>query len=145
MNFPAHLVSGGIFSALICKFWGVTNGIVFFCFSFLPDIDHYIYYVVKFRKFGIFSAFKFFNLNKDTPKIALCLLHTIEFIVIFGMVVLTARIPILYAAFSGLILHYSLDIIQGVYYKRMNYRWWSAIDYLYSKTKRHSQLKENRP
>lgn len=144
MNLSVHVISGGIFAATLLKFVGIKNSISFFCFASFLDIDHYIYYIVKFYNLNIKKAFEYFNSHRHIERFCLCVFHTVEFFILLSLITYLSRSSFLYACFMGALLHYMVDIAQGLYYKRMHYRWWSVIGYCWSMNKnnkeRHNKL-----
>ena len=80
----------------------------------LIDIDHYLWYIYKVKDLDIFKCYKYYieshkikNFDKD--KGALMIFHTVEFLLL--IVFLAFYFEIALAFFTGLIVHYILDII----------------------------------
>lgn len=80
----------------------------------LIDIDHYFWYVFKFRKLNIIHCYKFFLERFDKIKIkeligSLLIFHTVEFLAI--MIIFSFFSEIIFFSLIGLISHYVLDLI----------------------------------
>jgi hypothetical protein len=129
MNLSVHVVGGGIFSTLWFGLTGFKDAVAFFCFASFLDIDHYLYFIIKFNNWNIRKAFKYFHSKKYTERFCLCIFHTVEFIVLFGLITYFSHSRFFYSCFMGLMLHFMIDVMQGLYYRRMHYRWWSLIEY----------------
>lgn len=129
MDLPVHVIGAGVVSVIFLRFFGIINLMGLFCFASFLDVDHYIYYILKFRNLHIGKAIKYFESHKHIERFCLCIFHTVEFFILFVLLTYFSRSFFLYACFIGILSHYILDIAQGLYYKRMHYRWWSAISY----------------
>jgi hypothetical protein len=107
MNLSVHVVGGGIFSTLWFGLTGFKDAVAFFCFASFMDIDHYLYFIIKFNNWNIKKAFKYFH----------------------SLITYFSHSRFFYSCFMGLMLHFMIDVMQGLYYRRMHYRWWSLIEY----------------
>jgi hypothetical protein len=130
MNLPAHIVGGGVLALVGSGVLGLKNSIGLFCFASFLDVDHYVYYVLKLRSLNLSRAVEYFDRNKHTERFCLCVLHTTEFFALFALAAWFSGSAFIYACFTGFLLHIILDIAQGLYYRRMHYRWWSVLNYL---------------
>jgi len=106
-----HIISSALLSILLYPFFGLNVLFVFFV-GFLIDIDHYIYYVFKFRNLDLKKSYKYFE---DYPKRrhfvdCLCIFHTIEFFILFALLSFYSKIVFL--IFVSIILHEVLDLIE---------------------------------
>jgi hypothetical protein len=129
MNLPIHIISGATGAAILYNWTGAKNSFGFFCFASFLDVDHYIYYILKFHNLNIRKAFEYFDFYKHTPRFCLCILHTVEFSIFVGLIAYLSHSLFIYACLLGILFHYIGDIIQGLYYRRMDYRWWSVVHY----------------
>lgn len=80
----------------------------------LIDIDHYLWYICKYKNFNLFKAYKFFIKNVETNEYTnvigiLLVFHTIEFLLI--MAFLSFYFKSVFAFTIGLFSHYILDLI----------------------------------
>ncbi len=130
MNLPVHVISAGAGVAIGYSRMDTWELAGFFCLAAFLDLDHYLYYVLRFRSFRLGRAIAYFERNKHTVRFCICVFHTVEFFVIFGLAAYLSRSGLLRACFAGVALHFALDIAQGLYYKRLHYRWWSLTNYL---------------
>lgn len=144
MNLSVHVISTGILTAIVSRFFGVKNSIGFFCFASFLDVDHYIYYIFKFHKLHVKKAIKYFDSHRHIRRFCLCIFHTVEFLILFSLISYFSRSFFLYACFLGSLLHCVIDIAQGLYYGRMQYRWWSAIGY-YRSVNKNNEDNYNKP
>ena len=72
------------------------------------DIDHYFWYVYKFRKFGIIKAYKFHKNKPFLGKDVIHIFHTVEFIVLCAILSFFSAIVLTFTI--GLVTHIILDI-----------------------------------
>ena len=113
MRTSVHLVVSIILSALLYPLFG-WKVLLILISGVLIDIDHYFWYIYKYRKIDIFESYKFFikPMNeKDFKSIMgiLLIFHTVEFLTI--MIVLSYFNKIILIFTIGLLLHYALDLI----------------------------------
>ena len=90
------------------------NALLILAGGFLIDIDHYFWYVYKYRKINIFDSYKFFIKPMDEKNFKsvmgiLLVFHTIEFLMI--MLVFSYLSKLAFAFTIGLLLHYTLDLL----------------------------------
>lgn len=132
MNPLVHVIAGTPIIIVSFKYLSPDEMAAFFSTNVFLDIDHYFYYVFKFKDLNFQKAYKFMENGKNIPKVAFCALHTVEFLLLLILIAYIIRSKIIYALLGGVILHLLIDIFQGVYCRRMNYRWWSTFQYLRS-------------
>jgi len=96
-------------------FYPIFNWKVLFIFvgGVLIDIDHYLWYLYKYKKFNVFHAYKFYidkiNEKREHENIGILLiLHTIEFLLLIGILSFYSETILLIAI--GLVFHYILDL-----------------------------------
>ena len=80
----------------------------------LIDIDHYLWYIYKFRKLNFFECYKFYLARFDKEKIKdvigiLLIFHTIEFLL--AMMILSFYFESILFVTIGLVSHHILDLI----------------------------------
>lgn len=80
----------------------------------LIDIDHYLWYVHKHKKFGLIGCYNNFTIEAEKSDWKnvngiLLIFHTIEFLLIMTVMSFYNQIALILAL--GLFLHYMLDII----------------------------------
>jgi uncharacterized membrane protein len=93
--------------------------------GFLIDIDHSIWYFIKFKSLNPKKTLEYYN--KLDFKDILNIFHTVEFIFIFSIFCLFFELYLLYA---GYIIHIILDII-GMYRRNIfDRRTWSLITWI---------------
>lgn len=121
-----HVLIGLLFSASIYFVFPEINLIyllIFFLSSFLIDFDHYLYYVYKYKNFGIIKAYKtlrqnsvfFKKLTKEERKkftSGIFIFHGIESIII--SFILGLFWEGFYFIGLGIFLHLVLDYIEKV-------------------------------
>jgi hypothetical protein len=125
-----HLLLGFIFSvalSLIFPSIGLIEASIIFLSSFLIDVDHYIYYLFKNKKFNPLISIKYFILkrkkliNMNTKKrneiySCFCFLHGIEVLVIlFIMGIFVSKY--FFLIFIGFTFHILLDILEEIHYQ----------------------------
>lgn len=111
MKVPIHVIASlALAAALYPAFsWKV---LLVLAGGVLIDIDHYFWYVHKYKKFNLFQSYCFFaanTLNFNIYMGALFVFHSIEFLVISTMLSFYNEFMLLFT--SGLILHHLLDLI----------------------------------
>ena len=81
----------------------------------LIDVDHYLLYVYRFKKFSLKGCYKYHhvdvkkNHHKDVFG-ALLIFHTIEFLLLSAFLSLYSTLALMFTV--GLSAHYTLDIIE---------------------------------
>ncbi|MBI2657432.1 hypothetical protein HYX08_01925 [Candidatus Woesearchaeota archaeon] len=109
----AHFIASLALAALLYPVLG-WKAMLIFAGGVLIDIDHYLWYVYKYRKIGFFKAYRFFSKNTDARDFSnfegiLLLFHTVEFLLVSVVLSFYSRLALAFTA--GLILHYGLDTI----------------------------------
>jgi len=113
MKTSVHVVASVILAAVLYHFfkWKVLLILVG---GVLIDVDHYFWYVYKYRKFNFFDSYQFYIKNieiNDFTNVAgiLLVFHTLEFLLI--VVLLSFYYEPVFIFTIGLISHYLLDFI----------------------------------
>ena len=113
MKTPVHLVVSLILSALLYPLFG-WKVLLVLASGVLIDIDHYFWYICKYKKFGLLSCYRFLvvesekNNWKDVTG-ALFVFHTIEFILLVILLSFYNQLALIFAI--GLFFHYLMDAI----------------------------------
>jgi len=86
-------------------------GVIFiFIGGVLIDVDHYLWYVYKYKKFNLFDSYKFYNIKNTKEHLGILLIfHTIEFLA--AMIFLSFYFKSILIFTIGLLPHYLLDLI----------------------------------
>ena len=118
MKIWAHVLASLILAALIYPLFGFKS-ILVFAGGVLVDFDHYIWFTLKYKKFGVYKCYKFYmeeSRKENFKKVWRLLLafHTIEFFVM--MIVFSFFSKFIFLITLGLVLHYILD---GIWYCRL--------------------------
>jgi hypothetical protein len=128
---PFHHTALAAAPALAAAFIrGPSSAGYFFIGAVLLDADHYLFYAVKFRDTGFRRCLRFYDAVKHTPKAAFCVLHTVEFLALTLAAAAWFKSPALLFFWLGAVFHLSLDLLEGVVYKRVGHRWWSCVHWL---------------
>jgi len=106
--------------------------ISFFLSASFLDIDHYIFYLFKFKDLNYSKAYRFFESIEHKPRKAFCILHTIEFLLLVAVLGFVLKSQLVYGLLIGLIFHLLIDLGQAIYFREVNYRWWSIYHYISS-------------
>lgn len=114
MKISVHFITSSAISILLYQYF---NWQVLFVMigGVLIDIDHYFWYVFKFRKLGIMDCYEYHltgakkNNFKDV-KGSLMIFHTMEFLLISAALSLYFDLAIVFTI--GLLFHYILDVIE---------------------------------
>ena len=90
------------------------NALLILAGGFLIDIDHYFWYVCKYRKINIFDSYKFFIKPMDEKNFKsvmgiILVFHTVEFLMIMLAFSYLSKLALAFTI--GLLLHYTLDLL----------------------------------
>lgn len=111
----AHLLASLILSTLF--YTTFKWGVLFILFGgVLIDIDHYFWYILKYKKFNVLTCYRFFAYEapKDSYREVnglLLVFHTVEFFLIMAALSFYYNLALMFAI--GLFFHYFLD---GIWY-----------------------------
>ena len=89
--------------------------LMIFAGGVLIDVDHYLLYVYRFRKFSLKGCYNYHhvdvkkNHHKDVFG-ALLIFHTVEFLLLSALLSLYSTLALMFTI--GLSAHYALDIIE---------------------------------
>lgn len=134
-----HIIASLLLALIGFKFFGFYFFIGFLSGGAFLDIDHYLYYVVVFKKFDLYDSYVFFESIRNKPRAVFCIFHTFEFLLLYlflGVFLIPKRKKfknlklLFWGLFGGIIFHLLLDFLQGLYLNELNFRWWSVGQYL---------------
>lgn len=126
---PFHFLASLVLCAVLYPFYGI-NSLFIIIGSFLIDLDHYLWYVYKFKNFNFIKAYKFYlkiNKEKSFAKQKKCIIifHSVEFLIL--MVILSFYSKIMFIILIGLLYHYVLDIIHVLFIMKGTWAVYSII------------------
>jgi hypothetical protein len=94
--------------------------------SYLIDFDHYMWYAAKYKDFNLKRGIKKSIEESGKGYNVIHIFHTLEFIIIITLICL--HFKFLFPLIIGLGLHFLLDFIELIYYKKYNDRIISFIE-----------------
>jgi hypothetical protein len=111
----------------------------------LIDIDHYFFYIVKYKEFNFKKVYNHQKeikrkllsgemKKKDRPKIFL-IFHSIEFFILLLILIIIFENSILYLIFISFLFHFLCDLVYGLITKMFYIQIYSLTAYLLSKRK----------
>lgn len=112
MDVPSHFFITSLVSIALFPFLGYFS-LIIIAGGVLIDIDHYFWYMYKFRKFGLIKAYKFHQSNPFLGENVIHIFHTAEFMALCIILSLSSATVFLFTI--GLIIHHILDAIL-IYY-----------------------------
>jgi len=127
MKIRHHFLITGAICLFIYPQVGLLNVLVAMAFGVLVDVDHYLYYIIKFKSFDIKKSMNYFSNIKDASHILLPF-HWVEWCVV--LLVLSLYFEIATYALLGYTIHISLDYLQMKFRKKKDGRnlsllgWW---------------------
>ncbi|MBU1204474.1 MAG: hypothetical protein KKE93_01035 [Nanoarchaeota archaeon] len=98
-----HFLVGLIVSFLLYPVYGINVLIIFFV-NLLVDVDHYIFYIFKFKSFNMIKAHNYF-FNEERP--FLLFFHTVEFLLV--LLFFSFYFKLAFFALIGVVIHLLLD------------------------------------
>ena len=112
MTLKQHSMITAAASIVLIPFWNWMQIAVFAVGSILIDIDHYLFFVLRQKKFGIKAMFDYhdslFKKKDQIPYAGICVFHTLDFFLLVG--ILSIFFPILIFLLSGLVFHFLIDL-----------------------------------
>lgn len=125
-----HLASTIIVMPFASSYFSYQALAGFFLSASFLDIDHYFFYLFKFKQFSLKKAWLFYQSIKHKPRQAFCLFHTIEFLILIILLAYFSQLEFFKGVVFGLSYHLLIDLVQAIYYHEVNYRFWSLWHYL---------------
>jgi len=126
-----HFASTAVVLPFGIKYLSKPALVGFFLSAAFLDIDHYFFYIYKFKHLGLKKAWQFYQSIRHQPKKVFCFFHTIEFLLLIIFLNLVMKTQFFYGFLIGLIFHLLIDLAQAIYYQEVNYRFWSFWQYLF--------------
>lgn len=113
MKTPAHILVSAILAALFYPIFKSKAALIL-AGGVLIDIDHYLWYVFKYKKFGLAECYSYFTIEAEKNKwkdiIGIFLIfHTIEFVILMIALSFYSKLALIFSI--GLLSHYVLDAI----------------------------------
>ncbi len=119
-----HIIFGAIASALLFLAFpsiGLAGSIIIFLSSVLIDVDHYLYYAIRYNDWNLKNAYKWFIhksrgwnklslIQKENYPRVILLLHGVECLVVLALLILVDRAFLF--IIIGFIIHLLLDLIE---------------------------------
>jgi len=108
--------------------------LVIFLAAIFIDFDHYLAFVLMKKNLSLKKAYNYYiklieKINKGiNVKCPLCIFHTIEFLIPFG--ILSYFNGFIFLIFCGFIFHLLVDIVHGLITKTLKFRGLSVIMYV---------------
>jgi hypothetical protein len=113
MTLTEHMALTGIAAAVLAPFLGSVEILIFATGSVLIDVDHYLLYMLRTRRFDIRGMFRYFDellpIQKTIPYVGLCLFHTIDFFLLVGILAFFHHYFLILLA--GCLFHFLIDLI----------------------------------
>jgi|TARA_Y100000310_G_C20589924_1_gene767448 hypothetical protein len=115
MKLRHHFIITSIICLMLFRTAGLFNVLTVFAFGVLVDADHYLWYILKFKKFSISKAMKFFTEIKDANHVLL-LFHCVEWFI--PLFVLSMYFEIAWYAMLGFAVHISMDYLDSKFFNK---------------------------
>ncbi|HEY6007208.1 MAG TPA: hypothetical protein VIU40_02725 [Geobacteraceae bacterium] len=113
MNLTTHAKATGVAALCLLPVWGAAQLLCFAVGSILIDVDHYIFYVFRRRRFDVRGMFAYFEdlqeVQHRIPYAGICIFHTVEFYLLVYL--LSLRYSLFTPVFIGMLYHFVLDLI----------------------------------
>jgi len=126
-----HCAQAALSSAVIYPFAGGVNAAVFGLAVVLIDLDHVVEYVRQtgsWRFWGVFPCCSFVSNNLSRGFYVLNAFHTLEFLLIVG--VLGLLHPSFFYVAAGVLWHFALDLVMLARRKMTSKRALSVVEYM---------------
>jgi|SRR3989338_2149015 len=105
MDISKHFIASCVLSILLFPTYGFSSFLVFIS-GFLIDIDHYFWYVLKFKEFNLKNSYVFHKERRQLSVDRLHIFHVFEFWLLMLILDLIFYIPPL---IMGLVIHLVMD------------------------------------
>lgn len=132
-----HIFIGLIFSLILLYFFklSITFIILVFLSSILIDVDHYLFYLKKYKNFSLKKAYFWHKNLPRNHKPIMHIFHTIEFH-IFVLALSFLFFPFFFVLI-GMLFHSIIDLLEMLVIKDLSCREFSMIRYLLSNKKNY--------
>jgi hypothetical protein len=115
-----HFIASTILSVILYPFFGISSVLVYIG-GWLIDLDHMIYYAIKFRSLNYFKANKYFRELRPSGKKIINIFHTAE--VWSLMIILSFFNTYALIITLGLALHIIMDFVYQIHAKKIKVRY----------------------
>ena len=146
----AHVIFGAICSLILYLIFpqiGLTAAAVIFLSSFLIDVDHYLYYSIKFNDWNLKNAYRWFIhkskkwrrltvMQREKYQRILMVFHGIECLAILVLLILVHKIFLF--ILLGFLIHLLLDFVDLI---RENEPLYSKSSQIYTYIKNKNKKK----
>jgi len=106
MKITYHFIVGLILSVILFPFFGIKS-IIALIVSVLIDVDHFLWYILRYKKFDV-NIKKIFNYYVNCcGKQVLCIFHTIEFLILLAVLSFFSEIFLI--IFIAVLVHFFMD------------------------------------
>ena len=127
-----HFLASLILTAILYPHVGVISLLVF-ATGWLIDLDHALYYVLRFRNFEYKKMYAYFKDRKFGKRKILNMFHTLEFYLITLILAFVNKYFLVLAL--GLFLHVTMDTIHLAIIKRYSVRYWTMTGWVMDRIK----------
>jgi len=117
-----HVLLGAILSIILTIFFGFSwqASLIVFIASVLIDIDHNIFYILKFKDISLKKAYTYHAKLSHNHKPMMHIFHTAEFL--FIILSLSFLFPIFMLLFLGMLFHSICDFLDMAFKKDLSSR-----------------------
>ena len=109
LTLTQHIAVTAVAAAAIAPFVSGEGILLFAAGGILIDVDHYLLYIQRTRRFDVRGMFRYFAalqpIQKTIPYVGLCLFHTVDFFFIVGILALYH--PFLLPLLAGFLFHFA--------------------------------------
>lgn len=126
---PYHFIASLLLSIVLYPFYGINSFFVLVG-GFLPDLDHYLWYIYHFKDFNLLNAYKFYvkvvkERSYSKQKKCIIIFHTIEFLILIAILAFYSKI--FFIILIGLLFHYAIDTITVLFIHKGTFVVYSVI------------------
>jgi hypothetical protein len=125
MRIEHHLLGGCVVAAVVDWQVSVQAGLLAMAASVLIDVDHYLWYAIRFRDASLRRAARFYAAAEADKHYCVCVFHTVEAACLYALCLWMGGWPAWIAV--GCLAHILLDVLQGLLDGRLMARKWSLI------------------
>ena len=122
-----HFIISTILFLILYPFLGIYSFLVYLG-GWLIDLDHMLYYAIKFRSLDYFEANRYFRKLRTAKKRAINILHTAE--VLLLMIIASFFNIYLLIITLGMASHIIMDLIYQLTAKKTNIRYWTLTSWI---------------
>ena len=128
------MIAGTLVATGVGLYISPKAGVSVLAGSVLIDVDHYLWYFVRFKDWSLGRAVKFFEAKRADHYYCLCFLHTLEAMAVYVACLLWMKGPVFWFS-VGCLMHMVLDIAQSIRDRGLFRRRWSLIYAIFSRAK----------